>query len=31
LQYRFDPIDAAAIFTGLIPAAVEPTPPANLH
>jgi molecular chaperone Hsp33 len=31
LQYRFDPIDAAAIFTGLIPAASEPTPPANLH
>jgi len=31
LQYRFDPIDAAAIFTGLIPAASEPPPPANLH
>lgn len=27
-QYRFDPIDAAGIFTGLVP--VE-TPPANLH
>jgi molecular chaperone Hsp33 len=27
-QYRFDPIDAAGIFTGLLP--VDP-PPANLH
>jgi molecular chaperone Hsp33 len=31
LQYRYDPIDAAAIFTGLIPTASEPTPSANLH
>ncbi len=31
LQYRFDPIDAAAIFTGLIPPTPETEPPANLH
>ena len=30
-QYRYDPIDAAGIFTGLIPAAADSAPPTNLH